>query len=101
MTVSDFTDSIYYEIFINQNGSNHKTYLLSSRSVIAFSGARARFCIGTVQEGRVAPDDISMSNGTNEQYTTLRFRPVITLNSNVITTGGDGQSAETAYQISI
>lgn len=102
MTVSDFTDSTYYEIFINRNGSNYSNYYLSSRCVIASSSiGGTNFLIGTVADGRVTADDISHANGASEQNSYSHFRPVITLNSNVITTGGDGQSAETAYQISI
>ncbi len=99
MTASDFTDNIYYEIFINKNGSNYQ-YYLSSRSVTSYSGKEV-FFISAVLSGMIAPDDISHSNGENEQDSFSKLRPVITLNSNVITTEGDGQSAGTAYQISI
>ena len=100
MSTSDFTSSIYYEIFINKNGTNYDRYLLSSRNALD-DGNNIVFCINAITEGGVFPDDISLSSGIREQNSSGRLRPVITLNSNVITTGGDGQSAGTAYQISI
>lgn len=99
MTTEDFTDNIYYEIFINKNGNNYR-YYLSSRSVLVNS-TYVFFCINAVSTGKVAPDDISHSDGAGEQDSSSYFRPVITLDSNVITTEGDGQSVGTAYQISI
>ena len=94
MTTDDFTDNIYYEIFINEN--NYR-YFLSSRSVIASSSIGGiNFCIYTVAGGRIAADDISKADGIGEQDSFSFFRPVIALNSNVTVTEGDGQSPETA-----
>ena len=95
MVESDFKDSIYYNLFIN-NGSPYSTYWMSSRCVCAGSGD-ASFHVCHVYSGYVGADDLFRSNddpGSNS----CALRPVITLNSNVLVKSGEG-TPESAYEI--
>jgi len=99
MTTTDFKDSKYYELFIN-NGSNYSTYWMSSRCVIADS-FNAAFRVRSVYSGGVDADRLYNSSG-NELPFAYAFRPVITLNSNVqidTANSGNGSTAEQAYII--
>ena len=90
-----FTDSKYYELFIN-NGSNYPTYWMSSRCVDAYSdNAAFRVCI--VFSGGVNAYLLYHSRG-DENSDVYAFRPVITLNSNVQVTSGNG-SPESSFNI--
>ena len=87
MTTSDFKNSKYYELFIN-NGSNYSTYWMSSRCIDYPSGG-ARFNISRVHSGDVRASSLYNTNGA--EYSDVNaFRPVITLNSNVQVTSGNG-----------
>ena len=80
MTTSDFKNSKYYELFIN-NGSNYSTYWMSSRCIDYPSGG-ARFNISRVHSGDVRASSLYNTNGA--EYSDVNaFRPVITLISNV------------------
>ena len=90
-----FTDSKYYELFIN-NGSNYPTYWMSSRCVNADSGS-AGFAVRFVYSGGV--DAYSLFDSSDyESSSDYAFRPVITLNSNVQVTSGNG-SPESSFNI--
>ena len=89
-----FTDSKYYELFIN-NGSNYATYWMSSRCVSANS-YYADFGVRLM-----LPGDVSASylcHFIDEYSYDCAFRPCITLNSNVQVTSGSG-SSESPFNI--
>ena len=90
-----FTDSKYYELFIN-NGTNYPTYWMSSRCVLADSDV-ADFVVRFVHSGGVDAGDLCNSVGV-EDSRVCAFRPVITLNSNVQVTSGNG-SSESPFNI--
>ena len=90
-----FTDSKYYELFINI-GSNYPTYWMSSRCVDADSGI-AYFRVRRVDSGYVDALYLYDSVGDELSYG-YAFRPVITLNSNVQVTSGNG-SPESSFNI--
>ena len=90
-----FTDSKYYELFIN-NGSNYPTYWMSSRCVLAASYGAA-FDVRFVLSGDVGARHLYNSID-REDSRVYAFRPVITLNSNVQVTSGNG-SPESSFNI--
>ena len=90
-----FTDSKYYELFIN-NGSNYATYWMSSRCVLADSYS-AFFCVRLVRSGRVDADYLYDSVDFECSFD-YAFRPCITLNSNIQVTSGNG-SSESPFNI--
>ena len=90
-----FTDSKYYELFIN-NGTNYPTYCMSSRCVNANS-CQADFCVCNVWSGGVNANHLYNSYG-NEHPVVYAFRPVIILNSNVQVTSGN-ESSESQFAI--
>ena len=99
MTTTDFKDSKYYELFIN-NGSNYSTYWMSSRCVAADSDY-AGFDVHFVYSGRVGADTLYLSRD-DEYPRAYAFRSIITLNSNVqidTANSGNGSTAEQAYII--
>ena len=84
-----FTDSKYYELFIN-NGSNYSAYWTSSRCVDADSYC-ADFGVRRVIYGYFYAYDLCNSRG--RVYSGgFAFRPCITLNSNVQVTSGSGSA---------
>ena len=95
MAESDFTNPIYYNLFIN-NGSNYSTYWMSSRCVTAGSG-RALFSVRVLSSGFLYAYDLYSSDDStgNDGYA---LRPVVTLNSNVLVKSGEG-TPESAYEI--
>ena len=96
-STDSFTDSKYYELFIENNGSKYPTYWMSSRCVDADSDG-ASFNVRRVNSGNVNAYTLYSSNG-REYSLVYAFRPVITLNSNVQAISGDGSIAEQAYVI--
>ena len=96
-STDSFTDSKYYELFIENNGSKYPTYWMSSRCVDADSDG-ASFNVRRVNSGNVNAYTLYSSNG-REYSLVYAFRPVITLNSNVQAISGDGTTAERAYVI--
>ena len=94
MMSSDFYDE-YYELFIN-NETNYPTYWISSRCVDAGS-SNANFLVHYVNSGNVAAYSLYYSNN-NENSINFAFRPVITLNSNVRVTSGNGNQ-DSAFNI--
>ena len=90
-----FTDAKYYELFIN-NGSNYPTYWMSSRCVNADSND-AIFIVRVVHSGIVYALGLYYSYDI-EYSNAFAFRPVITLNSNVQVTSGNG-SSESPFNI--
>ena len=84
MASTDFTDSKYYTLFIN-NGSNLATYWLSSRCVYCNSSS-ASFRVRLVDNGNVDIYDMFISNGYTYGYT-YAFRPVVSLESNIQLSG--------------
>ena len=99
MTTTDFKDSKYYEVFIN-NGSNYSTYWMSSRCIDADSDD-ATFDVRRVYSGYVGAYGLYSSLG-HEASPAYAFRPIITLNSNVqidTANSGNGKTAEQGYAI--
>lgn len=100
MVETDFVDSIYYNLFIN-NGSNYSTYWMSSRCISAYSDY-ADFCVCNVYYDYVRADCLynSYNNPLNIACT---IRPVITLKSDVQIDATDierdGTTATKAYVI--
>lgn len=95
MAESDFSNSIYYNLFIS-NGSNYDTYWMSSRCASTHSGD-ASFDVRIISSGCVNVRGMYYSDGTQNPVG-YAFRPVITLNSNVKVTAGDG-SEKTPFEI--
>ena len=101
MEESDFTNSVYYNLFIN-NGSNYSTYWMSSRCVDFFSiegNACVYFTSYCVYSGRVDASILYQSSDTSGDND-LALRPVITLNSNVLVKSGEGTSTK-PYEIGL
>ncbi len=99
MTESDFLNSIFYNLLIN-NGRNYQTYWMSSRCIISDSGYDY-FDVRRVDSGNVNADLLNYSAGY-ENSCCWAFRPVVTLNSNVqidTANSGNGSTAEQAYII--
>ena len=90
-----FTDSKYYELFIN-NGSNYPIYWMSSRCVHADSYG-ADFLVRGVGSGLVSALSLYYSSDYEIPYD-CAFRPCITLNSSVQVTSGSG-SSESPFNI--
>ena len=90
-----FTDSKYYELFIN-NESNYDAYWMLSRCVFANSNY-AFFGVRIVDSGDVGASSLYASFG-NEVSGVYAFRPCIILNSNVQVTSGNG-SLEAPFNI--
>ena len=98
MSANDFdgeNKEMYYKLFIN-NGSNYPTYWMSSRCVFADSD-NAGFNVRYVISGDVRADLLYISLG-GETPSDYAFRPVITLNSNVQVTSGNGTES-TPFEI--
>ena len=95
MTSGDFEKAKYYELFIN-NGNHYSTYWMSSRCVLA-GATSACFSVYVVKSGIVYADSLCFSSDRNDFYS-YALRPVITLNSNVQVTSGDG-SEGTPFEI--
>lgn len=95
MEESDFTNPIYYNLFIN-NESPYSKYWMSSRCVRALSNS-AFFYVRRVGSGGVDVGDLYYSNG-NSYSRACALRPVVTLNSNVLVKSGEG-TPESAYEI--
>ncbi len=95
MAESDFTNPIYYNLFIN-NGSPYSTYWMSSRCVIANSNG-ASFRVRDVGSGNVRANSLYSSLG-DPSGGACALRPVVTLNSNVLVKSGEG-TPESAYEI--
>ncbi len=87
MAESDFTNPIYYNLFIN-NGSPYSTYWMSSRCVIANSNG-ASFRVRDVGSGNVRANSLYSSLG-DPSGGACALRPVVTLNSNVLVKSGEG-----------
>ena len=87
MAESDFTNPIYYNLFIN-NGSPYSTYWMSSRCVNASSN-RAFFNVRYVGFGDVRADRLYDSYVFTYSCG-YALRPVVTLNSNVLVKSGEG-----------
>ena len=98
MSANDFdgeNKEMYYKLFIN-NGSNYPSYWMSSRCVYANSD-NADFRVRLVDSGPV--DAYRLYNsGDRKDPTVCAFRPVITLNSNVQVTSGNG-TERTPFEI--
>ena len=84
MVSTDFTDSKYYTLFIN-NGSNLATYWLSSRCVYCDS-SYAGFGVRFVNYGYVNACNMFYSYGSTGGNT-CAFRPVVSLESNIQLSG--------------
>ena len=97
MAESDFTNPIYYNLFIN-NGSQYSTYWMSSRCVDA-SSYYANFDVRYVGSGGVFADLLYVSDG-DACSIGFALRPVVTLNSNVLVKSGEG-TPESAYEIKV
>ena len=98
MSANDFdgeNKEMYYKLFIN-NGSNYPIYWMSSRCVNANSG-NAYFDVRLVDSGYAGAYGLYSSDGGEASYDHA-FRPVITLNSNVQVTSGNGTES-TPFEI--
>ena len=99
MSTNDFdgeNKEMYYKLFIKNGEENYDTYWMSSRCVIAGS-VDATFLVRCVSSGGVGAYGLCFSY-IHEDYDVNAFRPVITLNSNVQVTSGDG-SESTPFEI--
>ena len=94
-STDSFKNNEYYKLFIN-NGSNYSTYWMSTRCIYAHSND-AYFGVSRVNSGLVGAGTLYNASGIEDPYG-YGFRPVITLNSNVQVTSGNG-TAEQAYAI--
>ena len=95
MVVGDFEKEKYYELFIN-NGNNYNIYWISSRCIDAHSDI-AYFDVRLVVSGGI--NGYYLYNSNNDELSlNYAFRPVITLNSNVKVTSGEG-SENTPFNI--
>ena len=97
------TKPIYYDLFIAKKNedntySNYSKYWMSSRCVRALSDV-AGFDVRYVNSGSVSASRLYYSHDT-PYSNACALRPVITLNSNVLVTTGDGTSA-TPYEIGL
>ena len=85
MATSDFTDSKYYNLFINNGTSNYASYWLSSRCVCCYS-SNASFSVRIVYGGYVGYYGMFYSSGSAGGGT-YAFRPVVSLESNIQLSG--------------
>ena len=90
-----FTDGKYYELFIN-NGSNYSIYWMSSRCVNVSSDFTI-FNVYYINSGSVDAYYLCESKNV-EPSNIFALRPVITLNSNIQVTSGNG-SLESPFNI--
>lgn len=98
MNETDFTDPIYYKLFMN-NGQDSPAYWISSRCVRLWSNY-VNFCIRFVNNG-VYTYSVYSSYG-DVASTSYAFRPIVTLKSNVLIdleNSGNGSTAEQGYAI--
>ena len=91
---NDFSSSVYYNIFAHNMGY----YWLSSRGV-GLGNSRAYYCIRIAGHDEITGYDLYMSDNDWLQAT-WSFRPVITLNSDVLVKSGDG-TMEFPYEITL
>ena len=99
MSTNDFdgeNKEMYYKLFINNGEKNYNTYWMSSRCVNANSD-NAGFNVRYVNSGYVGSGGLYYSSDYGIPNS-FAFRPVITLNSNVQVTSGDG-SEGTPFEI--
>ena len=99
MSANDFdgeNKEMYYKLFIKNGEENYDTYWMSSRCVNANSNG-AIFYVRLVASGFVDAYGLYISYD-GEGSSGFAFRPVITLNSNVQVTSGDG-SERTPFEI--
>lgn len=97
MTIDDFTDSIYYNLFIN-NGSNFVPYWMSSRCVYT-DFENTLFIVSVAGNSHVGARTLYYSYNDSKKYGDP-FRPVITLKSDVLVDSiksGDGSEATKAW----
>ena len=94
MATTDFKNSIYYTLYIN-NGSNYSKYLMSSRCVHAT--INPIFNVSAVYSGRVFAYSLCISTNAIGSTVKAAFRPVITLRSNVSIGKGNGDT--TPYEL--
>ena len=95
MSANDFdgeNKEMYYKLFINNGEKNYNTYWMSSRCVSAGSVV-ANFFVRRVDSGGVYARGLYHSN-VIEFSGDYAFRPVITLNSNVQVTSGNGTESD-------
>ena len=90
MSIEDFKDKKYYELFIN-NGDYYPTYWMSSRCIIANSTDMA-LLVRLVYTNIITTNAIYYSHG-NEYSSEYAFRPCVTLNFNVQVISGNGSSS--------
>ncbi len=88
MQETDFSNSIYYNLFIHDGNDYYPIYWLSSRST-ACGSSKAYFAIRIIYAGQVYGEDLYMSDGEITQKD-WRLRPVVTLNSDVVVKSGNG-----------
>ena len=102
MSANDFdgeNKEMYYKLFIN-NGSNYHypTYWMSSRCVDASSDCAIFFVRIVDSVDRIGGNNLYDSGVYYERSFDCAFRPVITLNSNVQVTSGNGTES-TPFEI--
>lgn len=79
MQASDFTDKIYYELFIN-NGSNYDEYYLASRCIDT-TAEYPKYCQRRIRSGLISGDALYFKPGEVNNMSYLR--PVIELEMNL------------------
>ena len=85
MKATDFTNSKYYALFINDGSANYDTYFLSSRCATCTLGT-AVFYIRCIESGNVYFRSMLSTNGWADSGENS-LRPIVTLESNVQLTG--------------
>ena len=87
METTDFINSKYYNLFVENEENNYQSYLLSSRCVDCGSNI-VSYNISFCSKNNNGVDGYAMfySDGRNNSGS-LSYRPVVTLNSNIILSG--------------
>lgn len=93
----DFRNSIYYDLFVNKsrNKSGDNSYYLASRSVFTYDsnlGTFANFGLTTIGES-VSTNTIYDSRNFENIGNAIAFRPIITLNSDIVIEPCQGENS--------
>ena len=91
------TDSTEYEMLFSRTSSG-QDYWLASPFISTFGG-NAGFGLRRVMDGRVGCRGLFVSDGDIYGSTSYGVRPVVSLESDISITEGEGTSVSTAHQI--
>ncbi len=98
---NSFKEKIYYELFINDGRKDFPEYILSTRTIF-ITEKDACYGLRYIKNGYYTQGMLWSSTGWDSSDVSYKFRPVITLNSNVIldySNSGDGSTPDRAYTI--